>query len=446
MANKEGSAPVWYEGMFLTPHHMQHLEAHRQQQLWALTSHLAPFTFGYKRLAIDNEALGDFNFKLLACEMVLPGGALLSMPGNLELASRSFKDALPSDGHLMVYLGVPELRPDRANLAGHEGDQSQATRYSTLEIERLDENTGDNQRKITVSQFNGRIFFGKEDRAGYECLPLARLLPGPAGAGGRLDGAYLPPALSLGAWQPLQDLAQELSSKIMATLGALRANLGQAEIGEVLGSPRGLENALKILALGGGAQVIGEMANTAGVHPQAFYLELCRLFGSLAIFAAGSPPNPPPAYRHDDPGPCFRAVRATLISLLEGLASPSYLRRSFVLRRDRMQVELQSDWVSGLHQLYLGVRGDDAPETIRANVRGVKLCAPRDLDEVKRRRLEAIALEWLPKGPSPLPSRDAIVYARITAGGSWWASVQEDLALDILGHEQLPYRFDLYVL
>ena len=439
--------PVWSEGMFLTPHHLQYWQRNLAAQQHGLTQHLAVFTWGFQKLELELEALGEFNLKIASCRAILPEGQVLAWPGNLELSSRSFKELMPAQGGLTAYLGVPEFRPDQANLYDpkHPDQSAGSPPFLPLEVEELDTNTGQTPRKILVKKFRGRLFFGDEDRTGYQCLPLARLLPGPGGAGARLDPGFMPPVLTTGAWEPLRTLGQEISSRIQATLGALEQGMGQEEASELVGSTRGLESLLKHLALAGPGQVLAQLARTPSLSPYLLYLELCRLQGTLSAFQGAMTLKPPPAYDHHNPGPCFQALRRNLEAMLERLASPSYLRRSFVLKRDRLQVDLNQDWVSGRRHLYLGVSGNQPPEDMKAKVAGIKICAPRDLEEVRQRRLGAIPIEWLSKAPSPLPGRGKILYGRITAGGPFWAGVQEDLALDILGHEDVPYRFDLYV-
>ncbi len=447
MKSRDLCEPVWAEGMFLTPHHLQYWQRNLAALRQGHSQHLATFTWGFQKLELEGEALGEFKLELAGCRAILPGGRLLAWPGNLELSSRSFKELMPGSGGLTAYLGIPEFRPDQANLYNpkHPDQSAGNPPFVPQEVEELDSNTGQTPRKILVERIRARLFFGDEDRTGYQCLPLARLVPGPGGMGARLDPSFMPPVLTIGAWGPLLALGREVSSRIQATLGALEQAMGREEASALVGSARGLETLLKHLVLAGPAQVLAQMARTPSLSPYLFYLELSRLQGALSSFAGADRPQAPPAYDHTNPGPCFQALRRNLEAMLERLASPSYLRRSFVLKGDRLQVELNQDWVTGQRHLYLGVSGNEPPEDMKAKVAGIKVCAPRDLEEVLHRRLGAIPIQWLVKAPAPLPGRGRILYGRITAGGPFWAGVQEDLALDVLGHQDVPYRFDLYV-
>jgi len=77
----------------------------------------------------------------------------------------------------------------------------------------------------------------------------------------------------------------------------------------------------------------------------------------LTIFAGEARLQSAPPYDHNDLGGCFGRIKQALEALLERLASPSYLRRSFKLRKDRLEVDLEPDWVSGRRRLLVGVSG-----------------------------------------------------------------------------------------
>lgn len=448
MSNQEFCTPVWSEGMFLAPQHLQFLAHHEMAMRWASTQHHAPYSWGFKGLELDEQSLAANDFKMLNCEAILPGGAVMILPGNLVVPSRSFKEHAQSlTSGLMVHLGVPEIKLGQVNLLRSEedGQMLESPRFKVSELELADMNTGEESRKIEVAKVRGRLFFGDEERQGYQCLPLARLLPAPGGEGAVLDQTYIPPAIKVEAWDPLGNLIQDLTSRVMATYATLLKDFAGKEIAEILSLPQGHEATTKIQALGGQAMVLNHLVNTPNLHPYQFYLELLRLVGSLMIFSGGQEIKTPPPYRHENQGECFNGLAAILGTLLDRLAAPAFIRRGFILRNDRLEVDLESDWVTGRRQLYVGVGGDDEPESMSRKVAGLKLCAPRDLNTVIQRRLGAIPIRWLRMPPSALPANLDGILGQITPGGSLWSGVQDDLVLVLSGAEGLHYRFDLYV-
>ena len=81
------------------------------------------------------------------------------MPGNLDLDSRSFKNATEgSTDFLDIYIGIPAWRADTPNTVGLEDEggshESGSKRcYRVDETEVADENTGANPRPIQIKRF-----------------------------------------------------------------------------------------------------------------------------------------------------------------------------------------------------------------------------------------------------------------------------------------------------
>ncbi|MCB2188042.1 MAG: type VI secretion system baseplate subunit TssK [Deltaproteobacteria bacterium] len=439
---------VWSEGMFLTPHHMQHQSAHEQDLRWVMTRHLASHPWGYQRLKINQEALADHRLQVLEARLLLPSGFYLELPGNLELGSASFKELMAGGASsLMVYLGLPDLRPGQPNLDSALGAAAGvgSPRFTAAPFNLVDTNSGQLPREIEIMRAKGKLFFGDQEKTGYESVPLARLVRAASGEGAALDETWFPPLLSLAAWEPMRLLAQEIVGRLVATQNALTQNISGREISEILSLPRGLETALKVLALAGPAQAVIQLAQAARVHPFVFYTELARLVEGLRLFAGAMSLGDLPPYHHEAPGEAFLTLRDMLGRLLDRLAAPAYIRRPFIIRHDRLEVDLDPDWVSGQHQLFLGVVGDDDPDTLVRKMAVAKLCAPRDLEIVVQRRVGGLPVNWLRLPPPSLPAKSDGMYGQLAPGGSMWSGVQDDLTLTLSGVESLGYRFDLFV-
>ena len=448
MTKRELCAPVWSEGMFLLPQHLQYFSRHLDSQRWRSVRHLSPFSWGFTRLHIQLEALGEGIFAVKECDVLFPGGLVASCPDSMELPSRSFAGLLPpEDDGLEVFLGVPDFKLGQTNLlrAENSGDTLANPRYMMANSEVPDAYNGENPRKIEVSRLRGKVFFGDEDRSGFLSIPLARLKTAPGGAGGMLDEDFIPPMLTLDGWDGLTGLSQEIASRIVTTFNSLRKSYAGREVVEVIGQPRGQEAILKLMTVGGSAQAVNHLAQVGSTAPFDFYLEVSRLCGALMIFVGSEEVQLPPPYRHDAPGPCFKALKRTLWTILERLASPAYIRRSFTRHGDRLEVDLEQDWVAGNRQLYVCASGGPDQETIANRVAGIKLCAPRDIETVVQRRLGALPVNWLRLPPGSLPSRADAAYGIVSQTGNLWKGVQEDRVLSLTGAENIPYKFELFV-
>ena len=108
---------------------------------------------------------------------------------------------------------------------------AEATRYvlDTQELE--DENTGVNPQPLQVQLLNFKLLLSNQDQAGYEVLPIARIVKSAkAEATPELDESYIPPVLACDAWKQLGAgiMIWELSQDTMdstSLLGAIRSQV-----------------------------------------------------------------------------------------------------------------------------------------------------------------------------------------------------------------------------
>ena len=81
---------AWTEGLFLRPQHLQQHELFTEERLRYHFRAFDPFHWGIRELEVDEEALVDHKLTILRLEAILPGGTIVSYPGNAVIESRSF--------------------------------------------------------------------------------------------------------------------------------------------------------------------------------------------------------------------------------------------------------------------------------------------------------------------------------------------------------------------
>jgi type VI secretion system protein ImpJ len=444
---KEHREIMWTEGMFLLPHHLQFANRNVDTKLRQATEHLMPFNWGFRHLEIDAASLKNYLLAVRSCQVVTENGTQLSMPGNLDLDPRSFKEGLAgSTEFLDVFLGVPMWRPDSPNTMG-EGDDGGALerRYRMDETEVVDENLGENPRPLQIKRFRGRIFWSTEDTTGYETVQIARIKMSPSGETTILDPNYIPPVMDIRAWPPLLAICEDMNNALAMANYALVRDFADREITELLGMPRGLEAAIKMIATNSYVASLGQMCKTPNLHPYLIYLELLRLAATLGLFRGKRTAPAHPDYAHDDLAKCFLGIKEVLDSLMDRIGTSTFLQRSFQVRNDRLEVDLEEDWVSGMRLLYLGVSGEDDISQLEQKMSRLKICAPRDFSAVIQRRLGGVGIRRLRRVPAALPERAGTSYFQISMAGDFWRSIEEDKTIAIVGAEELDYSFTLYV-
>ncbi len=444
---KEYREIIWTEGMFLLPHHLQYATRNMDTKLRLATEHLVPFNWGFKHLEIDAASLKNSLFAVRSCQVVMENGAQLSMPGNLDLDSRSFKESLAgSTDSLDVFVGIPMWRPDSPNTMGEEDKRGmQERRYRVDETEVVDENLGGNPHPLQIKRLRGRIFWGMEDTTGYEKIQIARIKMLPSGKTTVLDPNYIPPVLDIRAWPPLLAICEDIGNGLTMANYALVRDFADREITELIGMPRGLEAVIKMMATNSYVASIGQMCKTPNLHPYLIYVELLRLAATLGIFRGKRTAPAYPDYAHDDLGKCFLGIKEVIDGLLDRIGTSTFFQRTFQFRNDRLEVDLEEDWVSGTRLLYLGVTGEEDISRLEKRISRLKLCSPRDFSAVIQRRLGGVGIRRLRRVPATLPERTGTYYFQVNMEGDFWHSIEQDKIIAIVGSGDLDYTFTLYV-
>ena len=128
----------WGEGMLLKPQHFQLLQRQMNALITGTVGGLQPYTWGIRRLDLDEAALENFVLSINFLDARLPDGTVIRVPDNADLSDLEIKKALEeADGKpLEIRIGVPVPRPRGANLAGvNETGDGVPRRYRVDEIE-----------------------------------------------------------------------------------------------------------------------------------------------------------------------------------------------------------------------------------------------------------------------------------------------------------------------
>jgi type VI secretion system protein ImpJ len=422
----------WSEGQFLRPHHLQAAFRQMETLRGAALGAANPYGWGFLSLDLARDAIEGALLEVRTCELVLRDGTFVRVPENCGLDPRDFKKVLEqSPAPLDVWLGVPEVQAVRANVAA-SGDASdgRTPRYSVEPIERYDENTGENPQSIDVRRLRGAVFFGAEDRTGFSCVRLGRIER--SAAGPTLVKDVIPPLLRMRAWSGLCVAAETLLNDIRARCEQLGGDASERSLTFATGSPGDVEQLLKLAALNELTVRFGALCSAPETHPYALYLLLCESIGRVALWDDLRRPRELPAYDHDDAGPVFAELMAYLRTLVQAMLPKDYVERPFEARDGGFGVELDYEWFTPNHEMFLGIRTPLMVDDILGLFRSInfKLASPRDAETVYQRRLPG--LEFKPARTVPnLPKSSDQHYFRIARTPPYWEHCERERGIFI---------------
>lgn len=422
----------WSEGQFLRPHHLQSAWRQIDTLRSAALGGLHPFGWGFLSLDLVGEAVANYLLDVRACELLLRDGSYVKVPENCSIDPRDFKkvaDATP--GPLEVYFGVPELQVVRPNVhnPGQAAD-GRRPRYVVDVVERYDENTGENPQAIEVRRLRAAVFLGNEDRTGFSCVRLGRIER--SAAGPALVKNVIPPLLRMKAWTPLCMAVDTLWNDIRSRCEQLGGDAADRALTYATGSPGDVEQLVKLAALNELTVRFGTLATTPEQHPFVLYNLLCEGIGRVALWDDLRRPRELPAYDHDDAGPVLEELIRYLRALVNGMLPRDYIERPFETRDGGFAVDLDYEWFTPNHEMFLGIRSQLGVDDILGLFRTInfKLASPRDAETVYQRRLPG--LEFRSAGTVPnLPKSADQHYFRIARTPPYWEHCERERGIFI---------------
>src|SRR5262245_6165657 len=133
---------VWTEGMLLGPHHFQQMERHLLGEMEHRLDLALPWSWGVRRLVVDEEALANGRFNVLELEAILPDGSAVRLPAIDPVpVGRDLSVAFTADrARLDVYLAIPEERPGTARVRPGKEGGAVDSRFRSETVRLADEN------------------------------------------------------------------------------------------------------------------------------------------------------------------------------------------------------------------------------------------------------------------------------------------------------------------
>lgn len=432
----------WSEGMFLRPQHFQAADRHWSELNAINLQWSDAYSYGLRRLEINREALGNFQFELTLCHARLSDGAVVALEGTGQLPRVDLKPVFAKQSQVMIYLAIPKLTLGRANVTRSDNaklGQSPITRFVERVLPIQDASRGGDDQSIEFLSQNCQLLTSLDDRAGFETLPIAQIKrAGAEEALPEIDADYIPPVLAVEAWYPLAiDYIRGCYDKIGQKIEILSQRAQHRRMSLSSQQPGDLDDLLMLMALNEAQALLHCLSFAQGVHPFLAYRELCRIVGNLSVFGPSRTVGEIPAYDHDDLGRIFRWIRLRLDQLLEVRQSLEYQQRYFVGVEQGMQVAIEPEWLHASWDWYVGVFAQnlsdaECRDVLRPGKLDWKMASSQQIELVFRHGLPGIEQTELTKVPRALPPH-GWVYYEVQRGNSAWR--------DVLASQTLALRF-----
>ena len=418
MEGRFAPSVLWREGMLLCPQHLQAFAREIGARTAAGDAAGLPGAFGLLALDVDEEALARDVFAIRSAQALFRDGTLASIPQGATCAQREFGE-LFTEAELLVWLGIQALQ-DNVPQIGEDAER--AYRYEVEVAALPDENLRDQFKEIELRRLRARLFFGDEDRSGFETLPIALLVRrGKPQAHSALSESYVAPVLAAGASTALVAQLGEVAGRARSQARDLAVRV--PDIARLSSVEKGadLSGLLKLMAVNQCVVALEQVARAGELHPFHVYCALGNVAGALAVFGPERVAPELPVYEHARANECFAAAFEQVRQLLAAEVAVPYDTTEF--RRDEQRegffaATIPSEWLDAGALFYVAVEMDRPPEEVAELVgAGVKLIPPSDIDRVVQGVVPGIGLEPLRGGQISFPKRPVLHYFRVETEG-----------------------------
>jgi len=446
----------WSEGLFLQPHHMQIMQRNFRESFAWQSRLIWSYPYGLIEARISDDQLENMRVSFDRLRAIMPSGLIVNVPDNTHLPSLDIKQAFASSsGALKISLGVPVWYSSRGNVVDKGNDQDWRAKrtYRVAEIERTDENTGDNPQPVLVRQINARLLLDEDDRSDLEELPLLSITHGTSDDIGlpRRDPAYIPPCFVVGGSSVLRELLVDLGNQVMASRNELVVQINRG--GFSVENMRGVqfEQMLRLRTLNRFSAQLGSLIAIPGkVPPFRMYLILRELLGELAALRPDRDQFEVLAYDHDNPSVAFNELATRIRGLLKGAVRAKYLKLSLTLDHGEKLFAgtLTDEALSLPNEYFLAIKTKLDPSELAELVldRDKFKLMPRSL---AKQRVFGVQLARELYPPVELPAQVGLHYFRVIRAESarLWERIQQERAIAVRwpGAETSDFEITVYM-
>ena len=409
---------AWQEGMFLQAQHFQQQDRWVEAQLRGVSGSLRPHPWGLTRFSMAQDLLATGRLAASAIAGLFEDGTPFSLPEEADLPPPVEVPETARD--ILVFLAVQARQPGAAEL----GESGGATRYGMSRFEAADTHSGAPQpADLQVGRLRLRYLLETDDRDGYLCLPLARIIEVTSDRRVVLDERWIPPVLTCTAAPPLASLLVELAGLLHQRGEALAGRLTAV----AARSNTEIADFLLLQSVNGWQTLFAHLADSGNIHPETLYRALVQMAGEFATFTdARRRPNSYPAYRHNDLQRSFAPVIADIRRSLSAVMEQTAIRIPLQERRHGVRVGAIEDrsLLAG-SSFVLVVQADAPADALRRRFPStVKIGAVEHIRELVNVALPGIEISALPVAPRQMPFVAGALYFELDRNSPHWQQMQ----------------------
>ncbi len=417
----ENNRVIWSEGMFLRPQHFQQHDRFFESLIRGMTLETRAYAWGFSRLKLDISCLAIGKLGVMECSGVFQDGTPFNLPQD-DLLPLPL-DIPETEKSSVVYIALPLRRPDSSEVDSESYPDNMA-RFRLGERQVRDHNSGaDGCYDVQIGELKPRLMCDSQERSGYVCLGLARIVEVRADKTVILDDQYIPPALHCACAGLLGGFCKELQG--------LFHTRGEALAARVAGSGQGggvaeIADFMLLQMINRYQPLLAHLAETGSLHPESFFQLCLQLAGELSTFyRPGKRPIGFPHYQHDNLKISFLPLMEELRSLLSMVLEQNAVQLPLAEVKPGVYVAKRPDVTLLDGAIFvLAAKAQVSSELIRSHFPPqLKIGPVEDIQQLVRSALPGINIQALPVAPRQIPYHAGYSYFELNKQSELWSKM-----------------------
>ena len=411
------SSPVWSEGLFLRPQHLQAAGGAAAAALEARLGGALAYPWGLVELALSEPLAQGQQVGVDRLVAVLPDGEVIAIPGG-QPPPPPFDVDDQVRGEI-VYLTLAADQPGAVAYAYPQSRDAGLARYLIVEQNMIDATDPDRASEaIEVARANVRFGIEPADLAGRITLGIARIREV---QGKRIvwDEAYIPPVLDIKASPTLAGFLTDVIGRVEAR----QDELASRAVEGIDGGSETFAAYLLLQLLNRWQPELRHLARLDRVHPERLFTAFVAFAGELQTFTRPDRRAQAfPDYVHDDLETCFKPPYIALRDGLSGGFVNSAVQLELKLLQPGAYVSTITD--RGLYdqgRFYLAVSTrKPADEVRRALPSVVKIGSVAKMQQLVQAALPGVPLAAVAAPPSQIRAMPHFTYFELDRSVPDW--------------------------
>jgi type VI secretion system protein ImpJ len=418
--------PVWTEGLFMTPQHLQQSDQYHEALLHSRMHAVMSYDWGITGVSFDERALVAGQLKLLKCHGFFPDGTpfFVGDRGEDSVEARPLEGAFPAAIETLdLFLAVPNQRDNHSNVGLDPAKAGPAVRYVAQSTTVADLNTGRNETAIIWAKGNMRLLFGTEARDAFNSVRIGQLVRDRTGAI-VVKKSFIPSILHVGVSEHLMQGLRRVLSALVGKQKSLAEGRRMRTASAVDFQASDTAKFWLLHTCNSYIPLVSHMVDHGDAHPEDLFILLGSMIGELCTFDADGDPTTLPKFNYLELTDVFDPMFDRAIRMITGVIAENYVVVPLEKREDGMYLgKFEDPKLPRTHELFLEAKGTDEGTLRERLPRLLKIGSWTQIGYILNAAMPGVRVGIEYRPPGAIPVKPGLVYLRVDQAGDYWNDI-----------------------